>query len=70
MKSSHRLILTPEAEDDARSILEFTLVTWGERQHDRYAGRIAETLGQLAKFPNLGRLRDDLAAGLRTFPAG
>lgn len=70
MKSSHRLILTPEAEDDIRSILEYTLVTWGERQHDRYARRIAVTLGDLARFPYLGRSRDELAPGLRSHPVG
>jgi plasmid stabilization system protein ParE len=37
MRSSPRLDLTEDAEDDLRPILEYTLVTWGAREHDVYA---------------------------------
>jgi len=37
---------------------------------DRWLDEIGETLRLLAGAPGLGRARDDIAAGLRYFPAG
>ena len=37
---------------------------------DRLADRIALQCGHLAEMPRLGRARDDLAAGLRSFTVG
>ncbi len=66
MKSSRRLDFSPDAEDDLRSILEYTLTIWGERQHDAYAEHISAALDELIRFPDLGHLREDISSGLRS----
>jgi len=66
MRSSRRLDVTEDAEDDLRSILEYTLATWGERQRDVYAARIDLALDELIQHPYWGRPRDDLSPGLRS----
>ncbi len=68
MKSSRRLSLSPTAEDDLRYILQFSLQTWGERQRDAYTEAMAAAFDQLVAFPGLGRARDDVLLGCRSFP--
>jgi len=70
MKSSPSLNFSDDARRDIRSILRYTRKIWGERQRNAYAERLAATLQDLARYPHLGRLRDDLAAGLRSYPVG
>ncbi len=70
MKSSHSLSLSDDARRDIRAILRYTRKVWGERQRNAYAERLAATLQDLARFPELGRQRDDLSAGLRSYPVG
>lgn len=73
MPSSHRLRrlrLTPEAEDDLREILQYTQETWGLRQRDTYRAMVKRTFRHLARFPGLGRLRDELSPNLRSYPLG
>ena len=68
MKSSRRLDFTPDAEDDLRSILEYTRMSWGARQQDVYAEHIAAALQELNQFPDLGRPREEVSPGLRAYP--
>ena len=70
MPSSRRLRLTPEAADDLRDLLQYSLETWGQRQRDTYRALIHRALRDLARFPDLGRGRDELAPGLRSHPVG
>jgi toxin ParE1/3/4 len=55
--------LTPEAEDDYKSILLYTDQTWGEDQVAIYWARILQTLESLRDHPLLGHQRDDLFPG-------
>ena len=55
MRSNRRLDITEDAEDDLRSILEYTLATWGERQRDVYAERLNSALDELLRYPYSGR---------------
>ena len=70
MTSVRRLRYTAEARRDLRAILRYSLRTWGERQRDVYAQRLADAADDLTGFPNLGSSRDDLAPGLRGHPVG
>lgn len=70
MKSSRRLVFTDEAEVDPRSVLEYTLATWGGEQEDRYAGRLVHGLENLLSQPELGLARDDVGPGLRGLRIG
>jgi toxin ParE1/3/4 len=70
MRSSRRIEFTEQAEIDFRSLLEYTLATWGEEQRDLYAARIMSTIHELLSHPQLGPVRSDLAPGLRNRRAG
>lgn len=51
MKSSPSLNLSDDARRDIWSILRYTRKTWGDRQRNAYAERLAATLQDLARFP-------------------
>ena len=70
MRSNRRLDLTAEAEDDLRSLLAYSLATWGEEQRDVYAERLSTAMHELLAHPHLGRTRDDVSPGLRGRLAG
>ncbi len=63
----HRV--SPEAEDDLSSAWRYIATQGGSPEiADRLVDAIAERFLLLAKFPHLGRSRDDdLRPGLRTF---
>ena len=56
---------TRSAEEDLRQIADFTLITWGERQADRYLSALESACQMLAKNPNLGRECFNIRPGLR-----
>lgn len=63
-----RVVLTDQAESDLRDILNFTARTWGREQRSAYRRLMRDATTTLASSPSLGRARDDLFAGLRSFP--
>jgi toxin ParE1/3/4 len=65
MRSGRKLEFSPNAEDDLRSILDYSLTTWGRTQRDHYADRIMGALGELLVYPMLGSSRDDVSLELR-----
>ncbi|MGH2534576.1 MAG: type II toxin-antitoxin system RelE/ParE family toxin [Thermomicrobiales bacterium] len=64
------MTLTSEAEDDLAAIWQYTAETWDEQQADTYAEFIRSKLADLARFPRIGRPRDELSPGLRSHPIG
>jgi toxin ParE1/3/4 len=70
MKSYRDLHLTTDAERDLRSILRYSERTWDEHQRNAYGQRIDDALQRLAQFPELGRSREDIGSGWRSYPAG
>jgi toxin ParE1/3/4 len=70
--SAHRLqlILAPNARADFSDLLLYTRRQWGQRQRATYKAVIDRALRELTEFPNLGRARDEISPGLRSFPAG
>ena len=66
MPSSRKVRFSAEAEDDVRSILQFSLQTWGPSQRDAYQSAFHKRLADLAKYPLLGQRRDEIFPGCRT----
>jgi toxin ParE1/3/4 len=64
----HKLILSPAAEQDILTALEYTRITWGDAQADRYAQKIMAGLQTLQHMPKSGRLRPDLSPRHRSYP--
>ena len=58
---------TRRAQRDFENILFHTLQQWGEEQRDKYALAMTRALQVLGENPNLGRARDDLAPGYRSY---
>lgn len=65
-----RYRLTPRALRDLDQITDHTLATWGERQAEKYLADLDQRLRWLAQNPKVGRLRDDIGEGYRSFPHG
>jgi toxin ParE1/3/4 len=62
-------VLSPLAAADLEGIFEYTLLTWGEEQFDRYRRALSLALDSLAKNPLArgSKARDDLMEGCRFF---
>jgi toxin ParE1/3/4 len=64
-----RYVLSPLAVADLEAIFEYTLLTWGEEQFERYRKAMTLALESLAKNPLVrgSKARDDLMKGCRFF---
>ena len=61
-------ILSPEAIVDLQNIYDFTEGEWGEAQAEKYINEIYAVFDRLTRHPQIGRLRAELAGGLRSIP--
>lgn len=64
------LLLSREAEDDLRDILQYTFERWGQAQVSGYKNILDKALSALRQSPNIGHRRLDLSADYRTLLAG
>ncbi|MFC0047298.1 type II toxin-antitoxin system RelE/ParE family toxin [Rheinheimera tilapiae] len=62
--------LSALAEADLRGIAASALARWGTAQARSYLAELDKTLRLLALQPELGRQRDEIAPGARSFPCG
>jgi len=62
--------LTRRALADLRDIARYTGETWGRRQARLYVEELELRIRKLALSPEMGRLRDDVAPSVRSFPIG
>ena len=60
---------TPQAGADLVDILDY-LGRHSPAAADRFAEAVEQRCHVLAQFPQMGRSRDELAVGLRSFPVG
>lgn len=60
--------LTPRALRDLDAIADYTLAAWGERQTEKYLGELEQRFRWLAQSPHLGRARDEIGEGYRSYP--
>ncbi|MEK7201878.1 MAG: type II toxin-antitoxin system RelE/ParE family toxin [Patescibacteria group bacterium] len=65
-----RVTFKPSARQDLREIWDFIAAQDGVEPADRFAAFMEEKCGRIATTPKIGRARDDLVPGLRTFPTG
>jgi toxin ParE1/3/4 len=59
--------LAKNADADLQNIYWFTHERWGEKQAERYINGLFSTFEKLAQFPEMGRLRSELSAKIRSF---
>jgi toxin ParE1/3/4 len=64
------LILTTSAQEHLEDIHAFGIARWGQNQADRYNARINEALRLLRSNPLIGKSKDEIRPGFRTFPVG
>lgn len=66
--SSRRIVLSHQADADLQAIFEYSIVTWGEAQAQRYKEQLAAGFSKLATSPDrLGRVRIDLPVGYLSY---
>ncbi len=58
------------ARADLEAIWIYTVEQWGGEQAERYLQGLFDCFEELAANPRLGRERDDVKAGYRSFPQG
>ncbi len=61
------VVITAEAGEDLLDAWR-SIVDYSAQAADRYLETLEAAIQQLAEFPEKGRLRPDLAAGVRSFP--
>ncbi|ABB76072.1 toxin ParE1/3/4 [Nitrosospira multiformis ATCC 25196] len=65
-----RYILSPAAKTDITNIRKYTIQKWGKSQADKYTLELRERMRWLADNPMLGRARDEVKEGYRSFKEG
>ena len=58
------------ARNDLEIIWDYTLEQWGMQQAERYFAALFTCFDDLARNPQMGRQRDDVMPGFRSFPQG
>jgi toxin ParE1/3/4 len=62
--------LSKEAQDDLKEIKNYSRMTWGNKQTQEYLSEIKNSLEKLIISPELGKIRDEIIDGLRSFGVG
>ena len=62
-----RIRFAKDAREDIRDILVFTEKRWGRQQRAVYRAALDEAFATIRANPQIGRSRDDLLIGVRTF---
>lgn len=65
-----RYILSPEAKTDIADIRKYTTRQWGKAQTEKYSLQLRERMRWLADNPMLGKSRDEIKEGYRSFNEG
>jgi toxin ParE1/3/4 len=64
------VVISPRARRDIANIAAYTLNMWGEAQMTRYVDALDAKFAELARSPELGRARDEIAVGYRSVVQG
>ena len=62
--------LTPAADQDIVEIWQYTSETWGISQANEYLDQIEQCIKSLVENPGLGKPRDEIRKGYRSFRCG
>lgn len=60
-----KVVLSPQASNDLKSIGRYTARKWNRRQAQTYLFKLRARFQWIAENPSLGRVRDDIALGYR-----
>ena len=69
-KDKSLYILSKEADADIDAIFDYTVKEFGFNQAVKYVLEFETIFNQLAKHPNLGKLRIEIKKGVWSLPAG
>ena len=61
------ILISSKAERDLESISD-RMVSYSRKAANRLLDKILDKFETLGRFPNLGKSRDELVVGLRSFP--
>jgi len=62
--------LTPAAETDLKEIARYTHRKWGHKKRNRYLSALDTRFTWLSEDPQLGKSRNEIKAGYRSYPEG
>lgn len=65
-----KYILSAEAAFELEEIYLDTFSGWGEAQADSYLHDLYHVFSLIGDNPNMGRLRNEIGKGIRSFPQG
>jgi toxin ParE1/3/4 len=65
-----RIVYTDDAKAELRDIALYTERQWGKEQSATYLRLVRSAVRTLAASPHLGRARDEIQPGLRSYPVG
>lgn len=65
-----RVLLTEKAQEDLRSIAQYSAKRWGNRQKNLYISNIKKRIEWLAHSPQLAKRRFDIQDDIYSFPEG
>jgi len=68
MSSTYRL--TPAADQDIAEIWQYSFENWGLEKANDYLNEIENALNNLVDNPKLGKNRDEIRQGYRSFQVG
>ena len=68
MASIRHYVLSPEADRDIEEIFEYSQKNFGLDQAIKYITEFDELFTRLIDNPDIGRTRDEIKTGLRSFP--
>jgi len=63
-------LLRSLARDDLEAIWDYTAENWGLNQAERYLEQIFQAFTDISDNPKIGKVRDDVKIGYRSFPQG
>jgi len=64
------LLFSPKARTDLELIWRYSADNWGELSAETYLRTIFNAAEQIQKYPNLGRMRNDVRIGYRSVIVG
>jgi toxin ParE1/3/4 len=67
---SNRYRVTPRAFKDLVAISRYSANKWGDARRSAYLSDLERRFRRLAKNPGMGRAREDLGTGYRSYPHG
>ncbi|MHC4267788.1 MAG: type II toxin-antitoxin system RelE/ParE family toxin [Planctomycetota bacterium] len=59
--------LSVAAQNDLREISRYTKENWGNKQAKHYLVELAAGIENIARSPKLGKVRDEIEMGIRSF---